>query len=165
MRVFQSLKFSFKAFLLVAALTFSTLAISSSAFAQTDPLGGGGGGGGGGAGGGGGGAGLGGGNYSFGLPSVGGPGIRIGLGPVNFQIGGAADLLVEDSACVILGLASGRFAALVMCVAGLIAIVSAAVGAYKIALSTIVVAVGSFILEPVVEMFFGNMCGFTIGIF
>lgn len=49
----------------------------------------------------------------------------------------------------------GSFGALVTVVAGLVAIVSAAMGAYRAAMSCLIVAVGAFTLRTVVEIFFG----------
>ena len=43
-----------------------------------------------------------------------------------------------------------------MVIAGLGAIVAAALGAYKGALSMVVVAVGAFILRSLISLFFGN---------
>ena len=56
----------------------------------------------------------------------------------------------------ILGFLEGPFGALIMVIAGLGAIVAAALGAYKGALSMVVVAVGAFILRSLISLFFGN---------
>ena len=53
-------------------------------------------------------------------------------------------------------LIEGPFGALVMVVAGLGAIVAAAMGAYRGALALVVVAVGAFILRALVSLFFGT---------
>ena len=50
----------------------------------------------------------------------------------------------------------GAFGALVMVVAGLGAIVAAAMGAYRAAVGMLVVAVGAFILRALVSLFFGD---------
>lgn len=52
-------------------------------------------------------------------------------------------------------LIEGPFGALVMIVAGLVAIVSAAMGAYRAAMSCLIVAIGAFTLRTFVEIFFG----------
>lgn len=50
----------------------------------------------------------------------------------------------------------GSFGALVMTVAGIGAIVAAAMGAYKAAVAIIIVAIGAFILRALVSLFFGT---------
>ena len=56
----------------------------------------------------------------------------------------------------ILRFIEGAFGALVMVGAGLGAIVAAAFGAYKAAISLLFVAVGAFILRAIVSLFFGT---------
>ncbi len=51
----------------------------------------------------------------------------------------------------------GGFGALVMIVAGLLAIVTAAMGAYKAAMACLIIAVGTFILRAVVTLFFADV--------
>ncbi|MCC6953268.1 MAG: hypothetical protein IT290_04050, partial [Deltaproteobacteria bacterium] len=87
---------------------------------------------------------------------IGGLGVRVRLprtglniGGVGFQVGSQSEALIEDQVCNVLGLTEGRFAALVMVVSGLIAIVSAATGAYRMALATLIVGIGSYILPNV----------------
>jgi hypothetical protein len=53
-------------------------------------------------------------------------------------------------------LIEGAFGALIMVVAGLGAIVAAAMGAYRAAVGMLVVAVGAFILRSLVSLFFGQ---------
>lgn len=53
-------------------------------------------------------------------------------------------------------LIEGAFGALVMVVAGLAAIIAAAMGAYKMAISLVFIAVGAFILRALVSLFFGT---------
>ena len=53
-------------------------------------------------------------------------------------------------------LIEGAFGALVMVTAGLGAIISAAVGAYRASVSMLVVAVGAYILRALVSLFFGT---------
>ncbi|MDD2942226.1 MAG: hypothetical protein PHC51_04585 [bacterium] len=66
------------------------------------------------------------------------------------------DDLVRNAVGNLFGLIEGAFGALVMVVAGLGAIVAAAMGAYRLAVSLIVVAVGAFILRALVSLFFGE---------
>jgi len=99
---------------------------------------------------------------------VGGPGggVQVGGGVIsggtgaNGGFGGGFNNQINAAACTILQIPMGSFGALVMAFAGIIAIVSGALGAYKMALSTIVVGAGSWILFPVVSMFFPVNCGF-----
>ena len=65
---------------------------------------------------------------------------------------------ITAMACTVLGIPEGSFGALVMIVAGIIAIVSGALGAYRAALSTIVIGAGSWILAPIVGLFFPLPC-------
>lgn len=53
-------------------------------------------------------------------------------------------------------LIEGAFGALIMVAAGLGALFAAAMGAYKMALTLLVVAVGAFILRALVSLFFGT---------
>jgi hypothetical protein len=87
----------------------------------------------------------------FGTGTGGGAG-GFGTGGYNEQINAAA--------CTLLGIPMGSFGALVMIVAGISAIVAGALGAYKMALSTIVIGAGSWVLFPIVQMFFPVQCGF-----
>lgn len=75
--------------------------------------------------------------------------------------GGASEAAFDDS--LIKGavgnlflLIEGAFGALIMVVAGLGAIVAAAMGAYRAAVGMLVVAVGAFILRALVSLFFGT---------
>ena len=52
-------------------------------------------------------------------------------------------------------LMNGAFGALIMVVAGIGAIIASAFGAYKSGMSMLVVALGSFILQSLVSLFFG----------
>lgn len=51
-------------------------------------------------------------------------------------------------------LIEGNFGSLVMVLGGILAVVSAAFGAYRSAVSLLVIAVGSFILRSMVDIFF-----------
>ncbi len=66
------------------------------------------------------------------------------------------DSLVRNAIGNLFSLIEGAFGALIMVVAGLGAIVAAAMGAYRAALGMLVVAVGAFILRSLVSLFFGT---------
>lgn len=66
------------------------------------------------------------------------------------------DRLQRNATGNLFRLIEGAFGALIMVVAGLGAIVAAAMGAYKMALTCLVVAVGAFILRALVSLFFGT---------
>lgn len=70
--------------------------------------------------------------------------------PASFDEG-----LISAAVGNLFRLVEGAFGALVMVVAGIGAIVSAAMGAYRAAVGMMVVAVGSFILRSLVSLFFG----------
>ena len=72
----------------------------------------------------------------------------------------AQDKLAEASG-ILLGLIEGSLGALVMIVAGIAAIVSAAMGAYRAAVALLVVAVGAFILRTLVGLFFDEGVDFV----
>ncbi|MCB0323254.1 MAG: hypothetical protein KDD69_06750 [Bdellovibrionales bacterium] len=79
-----------------------------------------------------------------------------GGGPTgSFSEAAYEDDLVRNSVGNIFKLIEGAFGALIMVVAGLGAIVAAAMGAYRAALGMLVVAVGAFILRALVSLFFG----------
>ena len=65
------------------------------------------------------------------------------------------DSLVRGAVANLFLLIEGAFGALIMVVAGLGAIVAAAMGAYRAAVGMLVVAVGAFILRSLVSLFFG----------
>ena len=69
----------------------------------------------------------------------------------NFQ-----DELIRGAVGNLFQLIEGAFGALIMVVAGLGAIVAAAMGAYRAAVGMLVVAVGAFILRSLVSLFFGT---------
>lgn len=66
------------------------------------------------------------------------------------------DELIRASVGNLFKLIEGAFGALVMVVAGLGAIIAAAMGAYRAAVGMLVVAVGAFILRALVSLFFGS---------
>lgn len=80
-----------------------------------------------------------------------------GLGPTgSFSEAAYEDELVRNSVGNLFKLVEGAFGALIMVVAGLGAIVAAAMGAYRAAVGMLVVAVGAFILRALVSLFFGT---------
>lgn len=68
--------------------------------------------------------------------------------------GEISDDAIAKAASTILTLIQGAFGALVAICAGLGAILASAFGQYRAALSCLIVAVGAFILQNFVEMFF-----------
>ena len=64
--------------------------------------------------------------------------------------------LIQLAVGNLFALIEGSFGALIMVVAGLAAIIAAAMGSYKAAVSLLVVAVGAFILRALVSLFFGD---------
>jgi len=76
--------------------------------------------------------------------SFGDPGVGVSLG--DGRIHNVTDRLFE--------LIEGNLGALIMVAAGLGAIIAAAFGAYRMAISLLVVAVGAFILRSLVDIFF-----------
>ena len=72
-----------------------------------------------------------------------------------------ADIEVRQATCLILKFLEGAFGALLMVVAGLVAIIAAAMGAYRLAMSMLVVAIGAFILRAFVDVFFDVNIGDT----
>ncbi|MFN8391990.1 MAG: hypothetical protein U0136_16995 [Bdellovibrionota bacterium] len=80
-----------------------------------------------------------------------------GRGPSNtFSEADFDDTLIRNSVGNLFKLIEGAFGALIMVVAGLGAIVAAAMGAYRAAVGMLVVAVGAFILRALVSLFFGT---------
>lgn len=79
-----------------------------------------------------------------------------GIGPGMYAGDGGE---FAASACTVLALPLGSFGALVMIVAGLIAVVACAMGGYKSALAFLVVGLGSWSIYPLVTMFYGPICG------
>lgn len=74
----------------------------------------------------------------------------------SFTENAYGDDLVRCAVANLYKLVEGAFGALVMVVAGLGAIIAAAMGAYRASLGMLVVAVGSFILRSLVSLFFGD---------
>ena len=72
-------------------------------------------------------------------------------------VGGFDQSRMETAIAAILSLVEGAFGALVMIVSGLVAIIAAAMGAYRASMSALVVGVGAFILRAVVRLFFPDV--------
>lgn len=77
--------------------------------------------------------------------------------------GGGPDMTTEynddriaNSVTTILTYLEGSFGALIMVVAGILAVLSAAFGNYKAAMGALVIAVGSFILRSFMHTFFNT---------
>jgi hypothetical protein len=66
------------------------------------------------------------------------------------------DMKIANAVNAIMAYLEGSFGALVMAAAGIGAILSAAFGQYKAALSLMVVAVGAFILRSLISTFFND---------
>ena len=66
------------------------------------------------------------------------------------------DTYIKDAICKVIFVIEGSFGALLMLVAGLAGIVSAAIGAYKAAMNCIVIACGSWIIRSFVTLYFGK---------
>ena len=64
------------------------------------------------------------------------------------------DSRIVNSSSALLSAIRGPFGALIMIVAGLFAIVMCAIGTYHIALSLLVLSIGSFILRSIIATFF-----------
>ena len=83
-----------------------------------------------------------------------------GIFLLSFGLSGIAvaawDDYVLDAVKNIFALIEGSFGALIMVVAGLGAIIAAAMGAYRGAMGCLVIAVGAFILRSIVTLFFGE---------
>ena len=77
-------------------------------------------------------------------------------GPNVFTVPSFNDGLIRESVALLFALIEGAFGALIMVVAGLGAIVAAAMGAYRAAVGMLVVALGAFILRSLVSLFFGQ---------
>lgn len=77
----------------------------------------------------------------------------------SFSESGFDDELIRNAVGNLFKLIEGAFGALIMVVAGLGAIIAAAMGSYRAALGMLVVAVGAFILRALVSLFFGTDFG------
>ena len=65
------------------------------------------------------------------------------------------DTMMTIGLCKVLALSSGSFGAAITVVAGLVALVGAAMGAYRTTMSVLIVAAGSWLIQPMIELFFG----------
>jgi hypothetical protein len=66
------------------------------------------------------------------------------------------DVRFAEASNAILSYLEGSFGALVMVVAGLVAIISAAFGQYRAAMGCLIIAVGAFILRSFISTFFND---------
>ena len=74
--------------------------------------------------------------------------------------------IIKDQLCKILELLEGPFGALITIVAGLAAVVAAAMGGYKLAMSCVVIACGSYIVGAFTDLFFDgatSKCAYSDG--
>ena len=71
---------------------------------------------------------------------------------------------MESLACGLLQIPQGGVGAILMVVAGIVAVAAAALGSYKGALATLIVGVGAWAIYPVTSLFFGDYCGFSVGV-
>lgn len=94
------------------------------------------------------------------LSFAGGGGFADGTGGTRGNAGneggGFNEAFLVGAVANIFRLMEGAFGAMIMVVAGLGAIIGAAMGAYRAAAGMIVVAVGAFVLRSLVSLFFGN---------
>jgi len=65
------------------------------------------------------------------------------------------DTMITVGLCNVLALTNGSFGAALTIVAGLVALVGSAMGSYKAAMSVLIVAAGSWLIQPLMELFFG----------
>ncbi|MDR2337418.1 MAG: hypothetical protein LBE20_02070 [Deltaproteobacteria bacterium] len=78
------------------------------------------------------------------------------FGLTSLSIAEDATVIIQKQLCKILELLEGAFGALVLVVAGLAAVVTAAMGAYKMAMSCVVIACGSYLVQAFMILFFGD---------
>ena len=80
-----------------------------------------------------------------------------GGGPLgSFSSASFDDTLIRSAVGNLLELIEGAFGALLMVGSGLVALIYAAMGNYRTALSMLIVAVSAFILRSLVSLFFGT---------
>ena len=65
------------------------------------------------------------------------------------------DTMITVGLCNVLALTNGSFGAALTIVAGLVALVGSAMGSYKAAMSVLIVAAGTWLIQPLMELFFG----------
>ncbi|HMO16570.1 MAG TPA: hypothetical protein PKA63_02080 [Oligoflexia bacterium] len=81
---------------------------------------------------------------------------QVGSGPTgSFTEASLDDSLIRNAVGNLFRLIEGAFGALIMVVAGILAIIAAAMGGYRAALGMLIVALGAFILRALVSLFFG----------
>lgn len=86
----------------------------------------------------------------------------LAAGLVKASFAAPGDSFNDDSirsagTAILADLIEGSFGALIMVIAGLVAIISAAMGAYRAAMAALIVAVGAFVLRSFVTLFFGDV--------
>jgi hypothetical protein len=84
--------------------------------------------------------------------------LTFGINNLSFAIESESEAgaIIKEQLCKVMNLLAGPFGALVMVVAGLAAVVTAAMGAYKMAMSCVVIACGSYLVEAFAKLFFGD---------
>lgn len=85
--------------------------------------------------------------------------IALGLLSGSMALAATTDDLMGDfqftmGVCRILAIHEGNFGALAMIIAGIVALVSAAMGNYKACISVLVVGCGTWIVRPILQIFF-----------
>lgn len=65
------------------------------------------------------------------------------------------DTMITVGLCNVLALTNGSFGAALTIVAGLVALIGSAMGSYRAAMSVLIVAAGTWLIQPVMELFFG----------
>lgn len=84
----------------------------------------------------------------------------IGSGLADFALAQNATLppstqAIDESICWLIYFQGGSYGALLEVVAGVGALVGAVMGSYRTAINCLVVGVGTWLIEPVAELFFG----------
>lgn len=93
---------------------------------------------------------------TFGLVDIASAAISTSGGGYTYSNANFDETSINAAVSNLFALIEGSFGALVMVVAGIGAIIAAAMGAYRLAVSMLVVAVGAFILRSLVSLFFGT---------
>ena len=80
-------------------------------------------------------------------------------GAMQYSVGGDWNQGIVNAIAGVFHWLDGGFGALIMIGAGLMAIVTAAMGAYKAAMACLVIAAGTFILRSFAKLFFPQVMG------
>jgi len=75
--------------------------------------------------------------------------------PATAAFAQAPDTWITIGLCKVLSITTGSFGAVVMAVAGLVAVISAAMGSYRMTMSVIAIGAGTWVIEPLINLFFG----------